>query len=133
LYKFLINLVTMKYAFLIAAILLLFEVANAQTTFSDGTDAIRFMLDKTYYNADMGLEIKFGTIPLGGAIGITVQSTRNGSVMYFINCEIDAYGSFAEVSGMNPDDDSKFTFTLFSNRLIVGAGEQEQVTFYPKR
>ena len=123
----------MKYAFLIATLLFSFKVAHAQTTFSDDTDVIRFMLDKTYHNADLGLEIKFGVIPPGGAIGITVQSIRNGSVMYFINCDIRAYGSFADVSGTNPDDDSKFKFRLFSNRLIVGAGEQEQVTFYLKR
>jgi len=123
----------MKYAFLIAALLFSLLVANAQTTFSDDTDVIKFMLDKTYQNADLDLEIKFGVIPLGGAIGITVQSTRNGSVLYFINCDIYAYGSFADVTGTNPEDDSKFKFRLFSNRLIVGAGEQEQVTFYLKR
>ncbi|MBN1792043.1 MAG: hypothetical protein JW830_16215 [Bacteroidales bacterium] len=123
----------MKSAFLTAALLFSFLVANAQTTFSDDTDVIRFMLDKTYHNDDLGLEIKFGVIPPGGAIGITVQSTRNGSVLYFINCDIHAYGSFAEIFGTNSEDDSKFKFRLFSNRLVVGAGEQEQVTFYPKR
>lgn len=123
----------MKYSFLFAVLLFSFFEANSQTAFSDETNVIRFMLDKTYYNADLGLEIRFGIIPPGGAIGISVQSTRNGSVMYFVNCDIHAYGSFADVSGTNPDDDSKFKFRLFSNRLIVGASEQEQVTFYPKR
>lgn len=127
------NPAIMKSALLTALLLFSFLVTNAQTTFSDDSDVIRFMLDKTYQNADLGLEIRFGVIPEGGAIGITVRSTRNGSVMSFINCDIRAYGSFAEVSGMNPDDDSKFKFRLFSNRLIVGAGEQEQVVFYPKR
>ncbi len=122
----------MKYAFLLAALLFSFIEASAQRTFSDETDVIRFMLDKTYYNADMGLEIKFGVIPPGGAIGITVKSTRNGNVMYFINCDINAYGSFADVSGSKPDDDSKFKFRVYSNRLVVGTG-QEQVSFYPKR
>lgn len=121
----------MKYSLLLAALLFSFFEANAQKTFSEETDVIRFMLDKTYYNADMELEIKFGIIP-GGAIGITVQSTRNGSIMYFINCDINAYGSFADVTGMDADD-SKFKFRLYSNRLVVGAGEKEQVTFYPKR
>lgn len=123
----------MKYAFLITAILFSFEVNHAQTTFSDDTDVIRFMLDKTYHNADLGMEIKFGVLPEDGAIGITVRSTRNGSDMYFINCDIRAYGSFADVSGINPNDDSKFKFRLFSNRLVVGSGEEEQVAFYPKR
>ncbi len=122
----------MKYSFLLAALLFSFIEANAQRTFSDETDVIKFMLDKTYYNADMGLEIKFGIIS-GGAIGITVKSTRNGNVMYFINCDINAYSSFADVSGSNPDDDSKFKFRVYSNSLVVGAGEQEQVTFYPRR
>jgi hypothetical protein len=122
----------MKYSFLFAALLFSFLEASAQATFSDETDVIKFMLDKTYYNADMGLEIKFGIIS-GGAVGITVQSTRNGSVMYFINCDINAYGSFADVSGTNPDDDSKFKFRLYINRLIIGAGEPKPVTFYPKR
>lgn len=122
----------MKYALLTASLLFLFLVTNAQTTFSEDTDVIRFMLDKTYRNADTGLEIKFGVLPMGGAIGITVKSTRNGNVMYFFNCDIRTYGSFADVSGRNPDDDSKFEIRVYSNRLVVGSG-QEQVTFYPKR
>lgn len=120
----------MKYSFLLAVLLFSFIEANAQRTFSDETDVIRFMLDKTYYNADMGLEIKFGIIP-GGAIGITVKSTRNGNIMYFINCDINAYGYFADVSGTDAED-NRFKFRVYSNRLIVGAGEQKQVTFYPK-
>jgi len=106
--------------------------ANAQTTFSDLTDVIKFMENKTYYNSEMDLELEFGYISIYNTYGIMLKSNKSGNTLYFINCDIKAYGSFADVSGMSPFDGSNFKFRLYKTRVVVGVGEQKQVSFYLK-
>lgn len=122
----------MKRTILIATMLLTFGIVNAQSTFSDMTDVIKFMENKTFYNSDMNTELEFGYISSYNTYGIKLKSNKSGRTMYFINCEIEAYGSYADVSGMSPNDGSNFKFRLYTNRIIVGIGEQRQTTFYLK-
>jgi len=122
----------MKKALLIAAIILAGGIASAQTPFPDMAAVIKFMEDKTYYNADMDIELEFGMISSYNTYGITLKSKKSGNTMYFINCDIKTYGSFADISGMSPTDGSNFKFRLYKTKIVVGAGEQKQSSFYLK-
>lgn len=96
------------------------------------TDVIRFMENKTYYNSETDVELDFGYISSYNTYGIKLKSNKSGRTMYFINCDIEAYGSFADVSGTSTSDDSNFKFRLYKNRVVIGIGEQRQTTFYLK-
>ncbi len=122
----------MKKLILLATVLLSFGAANAQSTFSDMTDVIKFMENKTYYNSDMETELEFGYISSYNTYGIKLKSNRSGRSMYFINCDINAYGSFADVSGTSSSDGSNFKFRLYKDRIVIGVGEERQATFYLK-
>lgn len=122
----------MKKLLLIATILLTFSGAQAQSTFSDMTDVIKFMENKTYYNSDMDTELEFGYISSYNTYGIKLKSNKSGRTMYFINCDIEAYGSFADVSGTSTSDGSNFKFRLYKTKIVVGVGEQRQAIFYLK-
>lgn len=122
----------MKRFLLIATILLTFGAAKGQTTFSDMTDVITFMKDKTYYNSDLDIEIEFGFISSYNTYGIKLKSNKNGNVLYYINCDIEANGSYADISGISSTDGGNFRFRLYKTKLIVGIGEEKQATFYPK-
>jgi hypothetical protein len=122
----------MKKLILIATILLTFGGAQAQSTFSDMTDVIKFMENKTYYNSDMDTELEFGYISSYNTYGIKLKSNKSRRTMYFINCDIEAYGSFADVSGTITSDGSNFKFRLYKTKIVVGVGEQRQATFYLK-
>lgn len=122
----------MKQIFLIVVILSVFGVAKAQSTFSDMADVITFMENKTYYNSETDVELEFGYISSYNTYGIKLKSNKSERTMYFINCDITAYGSFADVSGTSTSDGSNFKFRLCKTKIIVGVGEQRQATFYPK-
>lgn len=122
----------MKKLLLIATILLTFAGAQAQSTFSDMTDVIKFMENKTYYNSDMNTELEFGYISSYNTYGIKLKSNKSGRTMYFTNCDIEVYGSFADVSGTSTSDGSNFKFRLYKTKIVVGVGEQRQATFYLK-
>jgi hypothetical protein len=122
----------MKRILLIATMLLAFGVVNAQSSFSDMTDVIKFMENKTYYNSETDVELEYGYISSYNTYGIKLKSNKSGRTMYFINCDIETYGSFADVSGTSTSDGSNFKFRLYKNRIIIGIGEQRQTTFYLK-
>jgi hypothetical protein len=123
----------MKQIFFIATIFLSIGITNAQTTFSEDTDVIAFMKDKTFVNYDLGIELEYGYISQFNTYGITLKNTKNGNKQYYFNCDIKAYGSFADISGMSVTDNSNFRFRLYKNRIIVGVGEEKQVIFYRKQ
>jgi hypothetical protein len=122
----------MKKLILLSTVLLSFCFAKAQSTFSDMTDVIKFMENKTYYNSEMETELEFGYISSYNTYGINLKSHKSGRTMYFINCDIKAYGSFADVSGTSTSDGSNFKFRLYKTMIVVGVGEQRQATFYLK-
>lgn len=126
------NQKTMKRIFLIATMLLTLVIVNAQSTFTEMTDVIKFMENKTFYNSEMNTELEFGYLSSYNTYGIKLKSNKSGRTMYFINCDIEAYGSFADVAGMSPSDGSNFKFRLYKTKIIVGVGEQKQATFYLK-
>ncbi len=123
----------MKKALLIIAIMSAGIVAAAQSPFPDMAAVIKFMEDKTFYNADMDIELEFGLISSYNTYGIKLKSKKSGNTMYFINCDIKTYGSFADISGMSPTDGSNFKFRLYKTMIVVGVGEQKQSTFYLKK
>lgn len=122
----------MKHILLLVTILLTFGAAKAQSTFSDMTDVIKFMENKTYYNSEMGIELELGYISSYNTYGIKLKSNKSGNTMYFINCDIESHGSYANVSGTSSTDGSNFNFRLYKTKIIVGVGEQRQAILYPK-
>lgn len=93
----------------------------SQTTLRDITDVISFMENKTFYSSEKNLDIKFGFIDSYGTYGISLKSYISGREMKFINIQVDGRGSFADVSGINPNDGSKFTIRIYnSNKVVVG-------------
>jgi len=123
----------MKQIFLITALLFSIGLANAQTTFSNETDVITFMKDKTFINSELGVELQYGYISEYNTYGITLKGIKSGSKLYYFNCDIKAYGSFANISGISVTDGSIFRFRLYKNKIIVGIGEEKQATFYLKQ
>ena len=121
----------MKKIILLSIVLLSFGFVKAQTRFSDMSDVIKFMDNKTYYNSETETELGFGYISSYNTYGIELKSNKSGRTMYFINCDINGYGSFADVSGTSTSDGSYFKFRLYNTKIVVGVGEQRQTTFYP--
>jgi hypothetical protein len=122
----------MKKILFITVILLSVRMANGQTTFSNETDVITFMKDKTYINSDMGIELQYGYISEYNTYGITLKGIKSGSKIYYFNCTVKVYGSFADISGISVTDGSNFRIRLYRNRIVVGAGEEQQAIFYLK-
>lgn len=121
----------MKKLILLSTVLLSFGFVKAQSSFSDMADVLTFMENKTYYNSEMETELKFGYISSFNTYGIELKSNKSGRTMYFINCDINGYGSFADISGTSTNDGSNFKFRLYNTKIVIGVGEQRQATFYP--
>ena len=103
---------------------------KAQSLFNyEEMNVISFMEGKEFYNSSYGLTISYGYISRYNTYGI-ISVNREGARFYFINCDINAFGSYADINGMSPEDGRNFGFRVFSNRLIVGYGDSESVTFY---
>ncbi len=111
--------------------LLVFNASKAQISFNDRSDVTGYMDGKSFYNADIGLSVEYGYISIYNTYGIKV-SNKNGATFYFINVDITAYGSFADLYGMSPEDGKNFGFRLYRNKLVVGRGEPGEQTFYLK-
>lgn len=92
-------------------------------------DVLSYMEGKTFFNSSSGLEIEYGYISSYNTYGIKVKN-KNGGKFYFINVQITAYGSFADLYGMGASDGSNFGFRLYKGKLIVGRGEDGEQTFY---
>jgi hypothetical protein len=122
----------MKKSILLAALSLSFCFSKAQSTFSDMTDVITFMENRTYYNSETDIELEFGYISSYNTYGIKLKSIKNSRTIYFINCDVNCFGAFADISGTNESDGSNFKFRLYKNKIVVGIGEQRQTTFYLK-
>lgn len=88
-----------------------------------------YMEGKTFYNSDIELEIEYGYISPFNTYGITVKN-QEGSKFYFINVDIQSYGSFADLYGMSTEDGKDFGFRLYKDRLIVDRGNPGAYTFY---
>jgi hypothetical protein len=123
----------MKKLLILVTMLISFGSVNAQTSlFSEEGNVINYMDGKKFYNSDNGLEIEYGYISSYNTYGIKVKN-KNGAKFYYINVEITAYGSFADLYGMSAEDGSNFGFRLYNGKLIVGRGEAGETTFYLKR
>jgi hypothetical protein len=122
----------MKISTFMVALLILSGVVRAQSTFSDITDVIKFMENKTYNNSDSGVDLEYGYISSFNTYGIKLTNSQTGNTLYFINCDVKTYGSYADISGMNPTDGSNFKFRLYKTRIVVGIGESKQAIFYVK-
>jgi hypothetical protein len=122
----------MKNLLILAIMLLSFGFAKSQSVyFESEIDVISYMEGKVFYDDERGMNIKYGYISSFGTYGITVTN-KNNAVFYFINVNIDAYGSSADLYGMSPTSGNNFGFRLFRGKLIVGYGESESVTYYLK-
>jgi hypothetical protein len=126
------KLKTMKKTLLIASILLTISFVNAQSSsFNEESQVISYMNGKTFYNSDSGLEIEYGYISSYNTYGIKIKN-KNDVKFYFINVNIDAFGSYADLYGMSAENGSNFGFRLFKSKLVVGYGEENESTYYLK-
>ncbi|GDX48598.1 hypothetical protein LBMAG25_14160 [Bacteroidota bacterium] len=114
---------------LLLAIAIFSGKVQAQVSFNEDMDVLQYMEGKTFYNAELGMEIEYGVLPSFNTVGITVIN-KNGAVFYFINVDIKAYDAFADLQGMSPHDGTNFGFRLYKGKLIVGRGEPGEQTFY---
>lgn len=122
----------MKEIILMALMVLLFNSVNAQSSsFNEEGQVISYMDGKTFYNSENGLEIEYGYISSYNTYGIKVKN-KNGAKFYFINVNIDTYGSYADLYGMSAENGSNFGFRLFRSKLVVGYGEENESTYYLK-
>jgi hypothetical protein len=97
--------------------------------FRDESSVISYMEGKRFYNSANGLEVEYGYVSSYNTNCITVKNA-SGSRFYFINVSISAYGSFADLYGINVDDGGNFGFRLYQGKLVVGRGESGEQTFY---
>jgi hypothetical protein len=130
-YKSKLNYPLMKPHFIIAFILFSLNSVYAQALFEDESSVISYMDQKTFQNAENGLEVSYGYLSIYNTYGIKVRN-KNGAIFYFVNCSIDAYGNFADIFGMNPEDGSDFGFRVYPRKLVVGRGEEGETTFILK-
>lgn len=122
----------MKTIFLIINLMFISFNGSAQTSiFNDEANVISFMDGKTFSNSSNGLDIQYGYISSFNTYGIKVTN-KYGDKYYYINCDIDTYGTYADIYGMSPNDRSNFGFRLYKAKLIVGRGELNEVVFYLK-
>ena len=122
----------MKEIILMAFMFLLYNSVNAQSSsFNEEGQVISYMDGKTFYNTENGLEIEYGYISSYNTYGIKVKN-KNGAKFYFINVNIDTYGSYADLYGMSAENGSNFGFRLFRSKLVVGYGEENESTYYLK-
>jgi hypothetical protein len=77
--------------------------------------------------------LQYGYTSENNAYGITLKGIKSGNKLFYFNCTIKAYGSFADISGINVTDGSIFQFRLYKNKIIVGIGEEKQAIFYLKQ
>jgi hypothetical protein len=122
----------MKKMIVLAFMFLLYNAVNAQSSlFNEEGQVISYMDGKTFYNSDNGLEIEYGYISSYNTYGIKVKN-KNGAKFYFINVNIDTYGSYADLYGMSAENGSNFGFRLFRSKLVVGYGEENESTYFLK-
>jgi hypothetical protein len=119
-----------KHIFLFFFFLFVHE-SFAQSSFGSEVDVISYMEGKKFYSSSSGLELEYGYISNYNTYGIKVLN-KNGARFYFINVNIDVYGSSADLYGMSPDTGSNFGFRLFRGKLVVGYGDPNAETFYLK-
>jgi hypothetical protein len=105
---------------------------KAQAKLNSTSDVINFMENKTYYNSELNISLEFEYVSNYNTYGIILKSIRSGQKNYYINCDINSYGSFADVAGISPNDGSDFKFRLYTNRIVVGIGERKQYTLLPQ-
>jgi hypothetical protein len=78
------------------------------------------MEGKTFYNSEWG-KIQYDYISSYNTIGIIYENLV-GVKFYFINVDINAYGSFAKLSGMATDSGwpaHNFEFKLFGSKVVM--------------
>lgn len=102
---------------------------SSYSSFDSESDVVSFMDGKTFYNSNLGLSIQYGYISRFNTYGILVRN-KFGDVYEYINCDVDAYGSYADIYGMLAETGQNFGFRLFSSKLIVGYGKASEQTFY---
>jgi hypothetical protein len=119
----------MRLAILLTFLSLPLHQCFAQSSFEEYSDVVTYMDSKSFSNSEMGLEISFEYISEYNTYGIVVLNKFDVK-FYYINVNVNLYGSFADLYGMNPEDGSNFGFRLFKEKLIVGYGEEREVTFY---
>jgi hypothetical protein len=119
------------FAFLSLLIAASFNLSAQRELFSDESSVVVYLEGKVFHNSENGLNVSYGYISSANSYGIVVTN-RNGARFNFINVRIDAFGTFADLYGMSPEDGSNFGFRLYSGKLIVGRGEPGEQVFYPK-
>ena len=112
----------MRLAILLTFLSLPLHQCFAQSSFEEYSDVVTYMDSKSFSNSEMGLEISFEYISEYNTYGIVVLNKFDVK-FYYINVNVNLYG-------MNPEDGSNFGFRLFKEKLIVGYGEEREVTFY---
>ncbi|MFM7078997.1 MAG: hypothetical protein ACKOYC_04300 [Bacteroidota bacterium] len=123
----------MKHLFLFTLSFLFFHAPSKSqsVSFGDQSDVMVYMDGKSFFNSENGLTIEYGNIYRYNTYGIKITN-KYGNVFYYINVNIDTYGSFADLYGMSPDDGTNFGFRLYRGKLVVGRGEPGEQTFYLK-
>jgi len=119
------------FALLLLLIVGSLHVSAQRELFGDESSVVLYMEGKSFYNSENGLHVEYGYLSSANTFGITVTN-KNGARFYFINVRIDAFGTFADLYGMSPEDGSNFGFRLYSGKLIVGRGEPGEQVFYQK-
>jgi hypothetical protein len=122
----------MKKLLIITFILFATGLVKAQSVYFESDSDVRtYMEGKVFYDDERGMNIKYGFISSYGTYGITVTNKYN-AVFYFINVNIDTFGSSADLYGISPTSGDNYGFRLFRGKLIVGYGESETVTYFLK-
>ena len=118
---------------ILLTITIVFKINAQNFSVNSISDAISFMQGKTFYNNDQDAELEFKYISELNTYGIVLKSIKSGRQINFINCDVDAYGSYADITGISPNDGTSFKFRLYESKIVVGVGEQRMAIFYPKQ
>ena len=120
---------TLRITIIIFAIHLFGIAAFGQSTsnpFEDQGSFLSYFSGKVFSNSETGMTLSYGYISSFNTYGISLK-TKKGTQVYFINCDIRLYSSFATVTGTDPDDGASHKITFYKDKLSFSNG-----LFYPK-
>ena len=99
--------------------------------FNDNSDVVTYMENKTFHNPDNGMSIELQYLSVYNTYAL-VMTNRFGNAFNFINVEVATYSSFADLSAMRVDDGATIQLRLYKGKLVAGAGEADEQTYYLK-
>ena len=99
--------------------------------FNNDSDALTYIENKTSHNPDNGMSIELQYLSAYNTYAL-VTTNRFGNSFNFNNTEVATYSSNADLSAMRLDDGATIQLRHYKRKLMLGAGEADEQTYYLK-